>query len=347
MQGENGQVKSGRDKTRRKRRWERWCWLALVGIVASARAQTCQSAADMDPAVRTAVETTARRYFDMAARSDSAGLQQNSIAAVAGNFSGIEAAIKDNREAFTAAQVTVRPAFLLIAEGSEPLSRSEFLCGVFGKLGQTADSAVFVLNNLPPSKYGMVILDAKGTQDARTLTLILQQVGTDWKLAGFYARPSQVNGHDGPWFGQRAKEFKAKGQNRNAWFYFRQAIALSAPTDFMSTLATDKLYDEAQTVQPADLPLNGNTIELTAGTTTYKLTAMFPLPVGNDFDLVVKYEAADVSNTYLTFQANVAVIKATVAKFPEFRDAFDGVVARAVEPSGRDYGAMLPMKEIK
>jgi len=29
------------------------------------------------------------------------------------------------------------------------------------------------------------------------------------------------------------------------------------------------------------------------------------------------------------------------------RDAFDGVVTRAVEPSGRDYGSMLAMKDIK
>jgi hypothetical protein len=43
----------------------------------------------------------------------------------------------------------------------------------------------------------------------------------------------------------------------------------------------------------------------------------------------------------------MAVIHALVAKYPELREAFAGVVARAVEPSGRDYGAMLPMKEIK
>jgi hypothetical protein len=40
-------------------------------------------------------------------------------------------------------------------------------------------------------------------------------------------------------------------------------------------------------------------------------------------------------------------MKALIAKYPEFRDAFDGVVARATETSGRDYGTMLPMKEIK
>jgi hypothetical protein len=40
-------------------------------------------------------------------------------------------------------------------------------------------------------------------------------------------------------------------------------------------------------------------------------------------------------------------MKALLVKYPEFRDAFDGIVARAVEPSGRDYGSLLPMKDIK
>jgi hypothetical protein len=41
------------------------------------------------------------------------------------------------------------------------------------------------------------------------------------------------------------------------------------------------------------------------------------------------------------------VMKALIAKYPELRDAFTGVVARAVEPSGRDYGSLMPMKDIK
>jgi hypothetical protein len=61
----------------------------------------------------------------------------------------------------------------------------------------------------------------------------------------------------------------------------------------------------------------------------------------------VKYQSADVSDTGKTFQDNLAVMKALLAKYPEWRDGFAGIVARAVEPSGRDYGSMLPMKEIK
>jgi hypothetical protein len=301
----------------------------------------------MDASIRAALESAAKRYFEMSVRGDVTALKQNSITAVAASFGGIETAVKENQAAFTGASATVRPPFLLTADGPEPLARAEFLCGVFGPSGQTKDSAVFVLNHLPPGKYGVTILDVIEDQAAVTLTLVLQQAGADWKLADFYAKSSQACGHDAAWFAQRARDFKTKAQNHNAWLYYREAIALSAPVDFMSTLATDKLYDEAQTTQPSDVPANGNTVDISAGGKIYHLTEIFPLAVGNDFDLVVKYQSADVSNTARAFQENTAVIKALVAKFPEFREAFAGVVARAVEPSGHDYGSLMAVKDIK
>ncbi len=322
-------------------------WLCLLLLTASSYAQICQSAADMDASVRSALETAARRYFEMAAHGDTAGLKQNAIAGLVASFVGVEAAVKDNQGALSGAQATVHPPFLLTADGPQPLARAEFLCGVFGKSGQTKDSAVFVLNNLPPGTYAVAILDVSGGKTPMTLTLVLQQAGADWKLAGFYARSSQVAGHDADWFIQRARDFKAKSENHNAWLYYREAIALSSPVDFMSTLATDKLYDEAQTTQPSDAPANEKTMDLSAGGKIHHLTEIFPLAESNDLDVVVKYEAADVSDTAHTFQENTAVIKALVAKFPEFREAFAGVVARAVDPSGRDYGTLLAMKDIK
>jgi hypothetical protein len=115
----------------------------------------------------------------------------------------------------------------------------------------------------------------------------------------------------------------------------------------MSTAATDRLYDESQKLQPADFPAEGKTADLSAGIASYKLTALFPQVVGDDLDLIVKYRATDISNTTQTYQSNVALMKALVAKYPELRDAFAAVVARAVDPSGHDYGTLLAMKEIK
>jgi len=318
----------------------------IVAMGVAAAAQSCSSADDMDVPTRTTLTSVAQRYFDMAAQGNAAALKQNSIASVASDFSGIETAVKDHQASFATAKATARAPYLLKLEGSAPLARAEFLCGIFGSKGQTANSAVFVLNNLPPGEYGIVILDVATEKGGDTASFILQQQAGDWKLGGLYLKASQVNGHDGNWFAQRASDFKAKGQLHNSWFYYLEARDLAAPVPFMSTQATDRLYDDAQSVKPADLPAEG-TADLAAAGKTYKLTSLFPLAVGNDFDLVVKYQAADVSNTGQTFQENTAVMKALVAKYPEYRDGFDGVVARAVEPSGKDYGSMLAMKDIK
>ena len=95
------------------------------------------------------------------------------------------------------------------------------------------------------------------------------------------------------------------------------------------------------------MPVNGKTVDLSAGGKVYRLTEISPLAVGDDPDVVVKYQAGDISDTARAFQANTVVIKALVARFPELREAFAGMVARAVEPSGRDYGTLLAMKDIK
>jgi hypothetical protein len=312
-------------------------------LTVAAAAQTCMTTGEMDEATRSALVATGKSFYDIAARGDAASLRQHAITSLATNFSGIEAAVKDNQSNLAAAQPVPRAPYLLKAEGNEPLARAEFLCGIFGAQGQTRDSAVFVIPNLPPGNYGIVTLDAASAKGAYTSSFVLQQQAGEWKLGGFYVRLSQVAGHDGNWFADRAREAKAKSQNHNAWFYYGQARELLVPVPFMATATTDKLYDEMQTVRPTDLP----PMDLTAGAKTFKLTDLFPVPVAQDLNLVVKYQSADVSDSGRTFQDNAAVMKALVAKYPEFRDGFAGIVVRAVEPSGRDYGSMLPMKDIK
>jgi hypothetical protein len=313
-----------------------------------ALSQTCFTADDLDAPTRSALQAAANRYFDMVARGDAASVKQNSIPSVAGNFGGIEGTIKDNQANFVGAHATAHPPFLLKVEGTAPLPKAEFLCGIFGAGGQTTNSAEFIIPNLPPGSYGVVTLDVPAQKSSYTVSFVLQQQGTDWKVGNLFVVPTQIAGHDSNWFIDRARAFKAKGQNHNAWLYFIQGRQLAVPVPFMYTQITDKLYDEAQSVKPPDFPLDGNTADLTAtGGKTYKLTAIFPLAVGQNFDLVVKHQSADVSNTGQTFQDNMAVMKALVTKFPEVRDAFEGIVARAVEPSGKDYGSLMPMKDIK
>jgi hypothetical protein len=283
----------------------------------------------------------------MIPKGDVASLRQNAIPSLASDFSGIENTVKDHQKALAGSHATARPPFLLEADGTAPIAHAEFFCGVFGKSGQTAGSAAFYLNSLPPGKYGVVILDASSSQGPNAISLILQQMGSDWKLGGLYIKALQVGGHDSDWFTARAREYKAKGQLHNAWLYYLMARNLISPLPFMSTAATDKLYDESQSMQPADVPVEGKTVDFQAGAITYKLTAMYPDTMGNDLDLLVRYQVSDISNTNQTYQSNIALMKALIAKYPEFKEAFAAVNARAVDPSGRDYGTLLSMKDIK
>jgi len=318
-----------------------------LGLGPAAHSQTCLTSGDMDEATRSGLTAAGQRFFGMIAKGDSASLRQNAAPTLASDFSAIEATVKDHQPELAGAQGTLRPPFVLDAPGTAPIPHAEFLCGVWGKNGQTANSAGFYLDNLPPGKYGIVVVDAPSAKTPLTVALVLQQLGNEWKLGGLYIKSSQVVGHDSSWYISRAREYKTKGQLHNAWLYYRVAQSLISPLDFMSTAATDKLYDEFQNLQPADFPAGGKTVDLVAGPVPYKLIDVFPQAVGNDLDLIVRYQVSDLSNTNQTYQSNVAVMKALVAKYPEVKEAFAAVVARAVDPSGRDYGTLLAMKDIK
>jgi hypothetical protein len=315
----------------------------FIALATAANAQTCVTAEEMDAAIKSALTSTARRYYGWVGQGDVASLRQNAIPGLAANFGGIEAAVTENKANLAGTTPSPRPPYLLKLDGSAPLERAEFLCGVFGANGQTPTSAVFAIPNLPPGNYSVAVLDASTAKGPYTVSFVLQQAGTTWKFAGFYVKAAQAAGHDGQWFVTKAREFKTKGQMRNAWLYCALARDMLVPVPFMSTMVTDKLYDEFQSVKPADLPPS----DISAAGKTFKVNSLYLLPVNNELDLILKYASADVSNSGQTFQDNQAVIKALVAKYPEFRGAFDSVVVRAVEPSGRDFGSLLPMKDIK
>src|SRR5579885_1714043 len=193
-------------------------WFCLMA--ASAYGQTCNTSDDMDAATRTAISNAANRYFGMVAKGDSSSLQQNAIPSLASNFAGIEAAVHDNQTNLSGATGNLRPPFELKVEGTVPLARAEFLCGVFGAKGQTANSAEFVIPNLPPGDYAIAIEDVTTSKGPYAVTFVLQKEGTDWKLGGLYVKNNQVGGHDGNWYADQARAYKAKNQNHNAWFYF-------------------------------------------------------------------------------------------------------------------------------
>jgi hypothetical protein len=156
----------------------------MLAISTVSRAESCLAAGDMDAATRNALTGTGTRYFNYIAAGDAAALKQNAIPSLTADFSAIETVVKDNQAALVGAKAEARLPFLLEVDGTAPVAHAEFFCGVFGKSGQTRDSAAFYLDNLAPGKYGVVILDAPSAKGAHTVSMILELQGTDWKLGG-------------------------------------------------------------------------------------------------------------------------------------------------------------------
>jgi hypothetical protein len=214
-----------------------WFSFVLIPFLSwNAHAQACQTSAEIEDTTRTAITATAQKHFAMAASGDAAALRQNAIPSLAADFSGIEATVKARQPDLAGSQGSVKSVFLLDAAGVAPIPHAEFYCGVFGKNGQTANSAAFYLDNLPAGKYAVALLDATSPKGKTMFSEILQQTGTDWKLAGLYIQSAQIAGHDSDWFLARAREYKAKGQIHNANLYFLQGISLfSRGLRFMSS----------------------------------------------------------------------------------------------------------------
>lgn len=335
------------------------CCLGLilaVLVLGSARmeAQICTTADDMDVPTRTSLENAAQRFFTMAQQGDTATMQNAAIASLASNFGSVATAVNDAKPYLAGTQPTVRGAYLLDSTGTDQKSnqafsgpaqqseRTEFFCGIYN----SPDRVAFVFNQLPPGKYGVVIMSATNGTAPYQVSLILKQENGQWKLAGFFPKAQQVAGHDAAWFVIQARQYKQKGQYHDAWFYYQLAFDLMQPFPAMNAPTLDKLYDEMQQVQPSDLPLNGP-VDVSAGARVFKVSAIFPLAVGDAIDLVVRYQASDLSDRARVDQDNRLLIRTLLAKYPEFREAFTAVVARAVAPTGEDFGTLMTTKEVK
>lgn len=320
------------------------CGVALLAS-SFAAAETCSTSAEMDAATKSSLQQAAMNYFRYVAQASAQSIAMNAIPDIASNVAGIQGLLQEHQANLQGASATPRNTYVLDAGGTAPLERAEFFCGVFNSPAKVG----FTLTQLPPGKYGLVILDVTGSRIPYFYSFLLKQDGAQWRIAGLFPRPRQVLGHDAPWYWQQARDFKAKGQRFNAWFYYLVAKELAAPLPFMSTTKLDGFYDEVQSSLPPDFP-GERPMPLPAfNGKTYQVTQLFLVPNEKDrnLDLVVKYQTSDISNTGVTFMENKEVMKALLAKYPELKEPFTNLVARAVAPSGQDFGSMLPIKDVR
>lgn len=318
---------------------------ALLLLSVATYAESCMTSSEMDAGMKAALHNVAKQDFTYIASGDIAQVAANSITDIAGNTAGIQGLLNEHKDKLTGATPVVRNVYYLDATGSTPSDRADFFCGVFNSPAKVG----FTLQNLPQGKYGLVIMDAQGSKVPYFYSLLLLQQGPGWKIAGLFPRSRQIAGHDAQWYWQQARDFEAKGEKHNAWYYYLAAKEVATPLPFMSTDKIDGFYQEVQSAMPPDLPEQKPLALQAASGKTYQVTNLFIIPndKGQGLDLVVKYQSPDISDTAKTFLENKEVMRAILAKYPEFKPVYGNLVARAVAPSGQDFGSMLPVKDVQ
>lgn len=305
-----------------------------------ALAQNCQTRDEIAPQVKSAIESAAQQVFTQASQDNANAIRANTIPSFANSIAGV---VNDNKAAFAgAANSQVRTSFLLDT-GTAPNPDGTFYCGVFSASGMSANGAEFVIPNLPAGKYGIVIQDFIGNKGPYALSTIFQDM-SGWKLAGFYVRPEASMGHDGIWYLTRARDFKSKGENHDAWFYYLTSWDLLAPVTFMDTKLLSTIIKESNPIQPKDVPTGNNPATFTANGKTYTITQMSVYPNGNNFDLQLRYSVPSTAD-FNAAQADArSLASALVAQYPELKEVFNNVWAHAVDPSGAEAVGLIKLK---
>ena len=114
--------------------------LCLAVFASHLRAQSCQTSGEIEGARMASIQASAKRYFDLAAAGDLAVMQASVAGGAAGEFPPITGATFEKFP--IGSKSSLRETFLLEVDAEAVIPRAEFLCGTFGKTGQTANSAV-------------------------------------------------------------------------------------------------------------------------------------------------------------------------------------------------------------
>ncbi|MFZ0395180.1 MAG: hypothetical protein WCF17_06120 [Terracidiphilus sp.] len=306
-------------------------------------AASCMTQAQMTAAERNDLAVSARILLSRVQNGDVHGLKAGTLPAVAADFSGIASSVEQLHPLIQRATVTVDDLYDLDASADPPNQPStQFFCG--------SPTVVLNFSGLPPGKYALAILHATGVPQPQQISFILAHSGSQWQLAGFFAKPMVEAGHDGLWYWASARRFKQANGRWAAWIYYRMAANLLDPLDSLTSPNLQKLQRETDEVKPADFPSGAPvTVNSTAG--PLQVTSVDTSTAFGGLDLDVHYapdaaQAAQLSNPGGARQEVLEVMNALLEAHPELHQAFHGIWVHADQGNAALFALELPIDQI-
>ena len=182
------------------------------------------------------------------------------------------------------------------------------------------------------------------------MTLVLQRKDGAWGLVSFHMNNCEANGHDGNWFANRAQEFEKKGMRRIAFLYRNFGAQLLIPSPcIMVPSASRQLQEAASQEAPPNMPFPGARPSETwrAGDGTefvVEFVAVASAPTFLSLELRYKSEQKEPDSPDAKAERQ-KLYEYLIDRFPEYREAFDGVFIGSVTSWGKGFRDYFPFNE--
>lgn len=299
----------------------------------SAGAQQCTTQSQMQPGDRAALVRSATSIATAVQANDSAAVQKQTVAEIAGHFGGMASAVASTAPHLQGATFVPQTLWILDARKNQagPDGKpgdAQFYCTLNGG----SQSVMFSLQALPAGRYGVVMLDAMQVQPAYQIAMLLRESGSGtWQLGGLFPRQIVAAGHDGVWYWKTARADAARKQSWNAWLNYAEAERLLRPAGFVSSSHLEQLQEEQTKAAPAALSAGVSDatplIVKAKDGTEYRVTMLGPDDsLGTDrIDIVMHFSADPIADPVAARARNQRAAAALLAAYPELRDTVHGV----------------------
>ncbi len=340
-------------------RWGRrsWTWndavpalllCLFLGLPAAGHAANCTTQGEMNGQDRETLASAGQQLTIAVIQQDFSALQATLLPAVAQQWEGIRGVVEQGASLVKGGQVQLNALYLLDATALTGPSDTQFFCSnANGSLTVTIS-----MRSLPPGKYALILAYVMGPSTpgqaspavSAQLAFIMGLDGNAWKIGGLFLRPGMLDGHDGVWYWQRAREIARANLGWSAWFSYEAARYLLVPVDFLSSPNLEKLGQEQAQVK--DSPAEAFPYSVPDGARTWKIDSVRLDASLRQADLAVTYESTGVTDPAALRTEATAVLSAVLRVQPSLRQNFHGLWAYASRDGKASPVMELPMGQI-
>lgn len=326
------------------RQFPRWAVFlvvcALVAAPVASRAVSCTTQSEMLPTDRDTLARAGQQFAVAVAQQDLSSIQNALLPSVAADWDSIRDAIQHGEPLVKGGKVQLRSLYILDATSQTASADTQFFCS-----NSTASLTVTVtMRQLPPGKYALVLADAAGAQFAGQIAFVLGWDANTWKVGGVFVRPGALDGHDGVWYWEQARQLATHNAPWAAFYSYEVARYLLLPINFLSSPNLQKLDQEQSQIKGS--PTQAFPVTVTAGDRSWQVTGVHFDPALNEADLGVTYVSAGVTDPAAQRTEAIAVMGALLKTHPALRQSFHGMWAYA-SVNGHITPIMeLPMSQI-